>query len=239
MKTRCKGLTASFIAFFFMQGAVASDLGRSAVVWKDEAAGLRLERYSGLGAATFSEQITALRSTCFAQFPYLYATDEVVEEADLGPYFTSGDSLFLLLFHKDRVVGIANAVALVKELEAVQAPVVYVGGDVKSYCYFGEIMVLPQHRRPGLVTAIFEVITEYARSIGATKLMLATVDRPDSHPCRPVDYKDVTATWKRYGFSLFAGPKMELSWPQVDTGREEANTLTVWCKDLECAKEAL
>lgn len=204
------------------------------VLYRSHVSGLILKAFTGAQARSFSKEIADLRITLFAEYPYLYAGNQAHEQEYLETYFKSQTARILLLFDKARIVGFSNSLLLSEETREVQHDFRAKGFNLSDYLYIGEGMLLPEYRRQNIIkiAGAFTYHQARARQCGSNHLLFMTVDRPEDHPRKPVGYQSLEPIWTHYGFKQMEDMKVALTWTQIDTGRDEANTLSLWSKNL-------
>lgn len=81
-------------------------------------------------------------------------------------------------------------VPLVDETPEFQAPFLQVGHRLEEWCYFGESVLLPECRGPGLGRKFMRLQLEHARSLpGVKACAFCAVDRSADHLLRPPGYR--------------------------------------------------
>ncbi|QQR48636.1 GNAT family N-acetyltransferase [bacterium] len=197
-------------------------------------AALEIRTFSGPEARQYSSDIINIRFL-FKEFPYLYQGTVEYEVEYLETYFKSPNAIILLVFDNDKVVGFANAIPLVEELEEIKAPFIKKGLNLDDYLYIGEVMLYPEYRKKGIVKRFYEslkIVEDDARAKGFRSTIFMMVDRPEDHPLRPEGYQPLDAMCRYFGYGLAPDMKIALAWTQVDTGMETDNTLSIWEKKI-------
>ncbi|MBX9977137.1 MAG: GNAT family N-acetyltransferase [Alphaproteobacteria bacterium] len=194
---------------------------------------LVIKTLQGDEARPYLEQIATLRIHMFKEFPYLYEGSLVYEKDYLETYFKSKNSVILLVFDGDKVVGFSNSIPMTDETKEIQKPLRDKGLDPQHYLYIGEVMIQPPYRGKGLLRQFFDYHELRAKKERYSHLVFMTVDRPKTHPLRPMDYRILEPIWTHFGYSVLEGAYVNLSWKQVDTHKDEKNTLTLWMKKVE------
>ena len=78
---------------------------------------LRLERLSGDKLNQYIPELAELRIRVFRDFPYLYDGDLTYEEKYLQTYIEAPDSVIVLAFDGDHVVGASTGIPLKYETD--------------------------------------------------------------------------------------------------------------------------
>jgi len=132
-------------------------------------------------AGRWLDEVAALRIAVFRDWPYLYAGDLDYEREYLATYTRSPDSLFVLAFAGENVIGASTCLPLRDETAAFQAPFLAHGLPVEDVFYFGESVLLPEYRGLGLGHAFFDHREAHARAFGRFAFTaFASVDRADN-----------------------------------------------------------
>ena len=133
--------------------------------------------------------VAKLRIKVFREFPYLYDGTEAYEETYLQSYAESPESLVVIVFHKEKIIGASTGIPLDQAMEEFQAPFLQHGHDVNRIFYFGESVLLKEFRGLGIGVRFFEARESYASRLGRfSHTAFCAVERPENHPRRPSDY---------------------------------------------------
>lgn len=177
--------------------------------------------------------VARLRIAVFRDFPYLYDGDEAYERHYLASYADCADSIFVLAFDCERVVGASTGIPLRDDGDAFQAPFRARGIDVERVFYFGESVLLPAYRGLGIGHRFFDEREAHARNLGRfDRTAFAAVDRAADDPRRPPGYRDHSAFWHRRGYVRQPGMTMRLAWREHGHAQERENLLTFWLRAL-------
>lgn len=178
--------------------------------------------------------LAALRIAVFRDWPYLYDGDAAYEASYLETYARSPESLFVLAFDGDRVVGAATGVPLAYEDDSFRQPFIDRGIDPASVFYFGESVLLHAYRGRGLGHRFFDEREAFARRLGRfASTAFAAVDRDDDDPRRPVAHRGNEAFWTKRGYVRQPGMTMRLPWKEVGASGECEHELTFWMRGLD------
>jgi len=194
---------------------------------------LRVERVRGSEAARWLAEVASLRIAVFRDWPYLYAGDLGYEQEYLATYTQSPDSVFVLAFAGERVIGASTGVPLADETAAFQAPFIAQGMPVEDVFYFGESVLLPEFRGQGLGHAFFDQREAHARALGRfTHTAFAAVDRAEDDPRQPPGYRPNDAFWHKRGYRRQPDMRMQLDWEEIGS-HDISHSLTFWLRALE------
>jgi len=196
---------------------------------------LDIRRCSGADVRRHLDAVTALRIAVFRDWPYLYDGDPAYEREYLDAYATSPDSVFVLAFDGDAVVGASTGLPLADDTAEFRAPFDAVGLDAARVFYFGESVLLPAYRGRGIGHAFFDQREAHARALGRFDLTaFCAVDRVDDDPRRPSGHRGNEAFWTKRGYVRRPGMTVRLHWNELGRGDIE-HALTFWTRPL--AKE--
>ena len=176
--------------------------------------------------------LARLRITVFAAYPYLYDGSEEYERNYLASFSSAADSVLVVAFDGDRIVGAATASPLVRQDEEVLAPFRRAGMDLADVFYFGESVLLPQYRGQGIGHAFFDQREAAAREWGARRATFCGVIRPADHPQRPSDYVPLDGFWRRRGYAPVDGLIGTIAWREHGDCMDVARPMQFWMRDL-------
>lgn len=192
---------------------------------------LRLENVHGPRLAPHLDALGALRIAVFRDYPYLYDGTLEYERDYLRTYLSSPDSLVVLVFDGEAVVGASTCLPLAQEGPEFQAPFLQAGIDVAPICYFGESILLPAYRGRGIGKRFFQRREEHAAKLGARMTTFCAVDRPDDHPLRPPGYRPLDEFWTSLGYHRRPELRATFVWKEIGEATESPKHLTFWTKD--------
>jgi GNAT superfamily N-acetyltransferase len=194
---------------------------------------LKLERLSGDKLNQYIPALARLRIQVFRDWPYLYDGDLAYEEKYLKTYIEAPDSVIVLAFDGDKVVGASTGIPLKHETDEVKAPFIDAGYDVDRIFYCGESVLLPEYRGQGAGVAFFEHREEHAQQVGGVDYScFCGVQRPDNHPRRPADYVPLDNFWRKRGYEKYNDLNTTFSWKELDEDTESPKPMTFWMKKI-------
>lgn len=197
-------------------------------------AAIRVECLGGAAIGAWLPAVAALRIAVFRDFPYLYDGDAAYEADYLAAYARSPDSLFVLAFDGEAVVGAATGIPLADDDAAFQQPFLARGLPVDAVFYCGESVLLPPYRGQGLGHRFFDAREAHARRLGRFRwTAFAAVDRAPDDPRRPPGHRDNDAFWRKRGYVRQAGMTMQLAWKEIGEREATEKPLTFWLRPLE------
>ncbi len=194
---------------------------------------LRLEAVHGPDLAAAIPELSRLRVVVFHEFPYLYQGDAEYEARYLQSYLHTPESLVVLVYDGERVVGASSALPLKAEQPELLAPWQAAGLNVNSVWYLAESVLLPEYRGHGLGRHFFEARERRGAELGYTTASFCAVQRPESHPRRPDGYRPLDPFWVRQGYRRRPDLQAQLPWQDLDEATESPKPMVFWTKTLE------
>ncbi len=196
---------------------------------------LAIARICGAQIAPYLDAVAKLRIAVFRDWPYLYEGSPAYEREYLSAYAASPDSIFVLAFDGDEVVGASTGLPLADDIAEFQAPFLARGMPVGDVFYCGESVLLPAYRGQGIGHAFFDHREAHARALGRFGwTAFCAVDRDPNDPRRPQDHCGNEIFWSKRGYRRQPGMTMRLHWDEIGRGDCE-HALTFWLKSLEPA----
>lgn len=150
----------------------------------------------------------------------------------LRTYSAAPSSLVVLAFAGEEAIGATTCVRMSDADEAFRGCFDEAGISTEGICYFGESILLPGYRGRGIGKTFFHQRLEHARNLGSTTAAFCAVDRPESHPLRPAEYRPLDEFWKAFGFLKHPELQAQFAWKEVGEDVESPKTLTFWLKPL-------
>jgi GNAT superfamily N-acetyltransferase len=178
------------------------------------------------------EPIGRLRLTVFRDYPYLYDGSLEDEHEYLNSYAKSETSLVVLAMDGEQAIGASSCLKLDEADPEFRAAFQKAGLKTDCICYFGESVLLPSYRGQGIGKLFFQYREAHARDLRCTMAAFCAVDRPDNHPLRPQDYRELNRFWQEQGYVKNPELQTTFSWKEVNQSEKTAKTLTFWVKEL-------
>ncbi len=187
--------------------------------------------FSGSEAHQYKNDLARLRIKVFREFPYLYDGSPEYEAQYLESFINSKNSIIVIAFDKDEVVGASTGMPLENEHAEIQQPWIENSQDVSKIFYFSESVLLPEYRGSGIGVKFFREREAWAKSLGQfdTIAFCAVVRQPD-HPRKPVNYQTLDQFWKNRGYTMLENYICYLSWKDLDEDQESKKALQYWVK---------
>jgi GNAT superfamily N-acetyltransferase len=195
---------------------------------------IQFEKHYGSDIKNIVAPLAHLRVTVFREYPYLYEGTLAYEEKYLQTYINSDRSLVVLAKSSDgEVIGATTCLPMDHEETALQGNFREQGYDPSQIFYFGESVVLPQHRGAGLGKQFFDFREEHARSFGTYRYTtFCGVVRPDDHPFRPASFKSPQTLWERLGYRKLDGIVAYYAWKDLYEKEETRKKMQFWIKEI-------
>ncbi|MEZ5040112.1 MAG: GNAT family N-acetyltransferase [Saprospiraceae bacterium] len=194
---------------------------------------MHTQPFTSTAALPYLEHLAQLRIQVFRDFPYLYEGDMGYEMDYLQTYIHAPDSVIVIAFDGEKVVGASTGIPMAFEPENIQLPWREQGYDIDKVFYYGESVLLKGYRGRGIGVQFFEHRERWARQLG--RFDIATfcgVVRPDDHPDRPPDFVPLDDFWRKRGFTKTKDLVCYISWLDVNEEQESAKPLHFWYKRI-------
>lgn len=192
-----------------------------------------VRRVGSAQLAPWLDDVARLRMAVFRDWPYLYDGHFAYEREYLDAYMKSADSVFVLAFDGDRVVGAATGLPLADDTDEFRKPWRDAGRAVDEVFYFGESVLLPEYRGQGIGHAFFDEREAHARGLGHFRMTaFCAVDRDPQDPRRPVAHRGNEAFWTKRGYVRQPGLTVRLAWQETGEPAPSEKPLTFWTRSL-------
>jgi GNAT superfamily N-acetyltransferase len=178
--------------------------------------------------------VADLRIAVFRDWPYLYDGDHEYEANYLATYAASPESLFVLAFDRDAIVGASTAIPLEDEVSAFKQPFFSRRIPYTDVFYFGESVLLPEYRGQGIGHRFFDERERYARRLGRFAMTAFCAVERDAHDVRrPPGYHPNDHFWSRRGYRRQDDMFCEVAWRELGDAQASAHRLRFWLRPLE------
>ena len=194
---------------------------------------LTFQQLSGPALNQYIDALAQLRMQVFRDFPYLYDGDLAYEARYLKTYIEAPDSVIVLAFDGDKVVGASTGVPLRHEMAEVKQPFLDAGLNIDEIFYCGESVLLSEYRGQGAGVAFFDHRETHAQSLAGIKYScFCGVQRSGDHPARPAGYQPLDQFWHNRGYEKRPELATHFSWKEVGESTESLKPMTFWMKPL-------
>lgn len=193
---------------------------------------IRIERLSGEALIQYIPELARLRIEVFHDFPYLYDGDLAYEEKYLQTYINCPESVIVLAFDGDKIIGASTAIPLKYETAEVKKPFIEHCYDPDQVFYCGESVLNKNYRGLGIGVKFFEQREAHAEDLGGFRhITFCCVERPVDHPRRPADYVPLDKFWNKRGYFKHPELKTTYTWKDLDDETETPKPMTFWLKE--------
>lgn len=192
---------------------------------------IRIERCSGPALEQFIPELARLRIEVFRDFPYLYDGDVDYEKKYLQTYIDCPESVIVIAFDGDKVVGASTAIPMKYETDELKKPFIENGYKLDEVFYCSESVLDKNYRGLGIGVRFFEQREAHAEDLGGFKhICFCCVERPVNHPRRPVDYVPLDKFWTKRGYVKHPELHTTYIWKDLDDENETPKPMTFWLK---------
>jgi GNAT superfamily N-acetyltransferase len=192
---------------------------------------IRIERWGGATLEQFIPDLARLRIEVFRDFPYLYDGNFDYEKKYLQTYIDCPESVIVIAFDGDKVVGASTAIPMKYETEPLKMPFVEHGYNLDEVFYCSESVLDKNYRGLGIGVRFFEQREAHADDLGGFKhICFCCVERPVNHPRRPADYVPLDQFWNKRGYVKHPELTTSYSWKDLDEDYETLKPMTFWLK---------
>ncbi len=194
---------------------------------------IQIHTFTGAAVAPHLDALAALRIAVFRDWPYLYAGDRDYEKKYLATYAKSPESLFVLAFDGERVIGASTGIPLTDETAEFQKPFIDCGIALADVFYFGESVLLKDYRGHGLGHRFFDEREGYARRLGRFALTaFCAVERDVSDPRKPDNFRPNDVFWNKRGYRRQEDMFCAIDWQQIGDAAPSTQRLRFWLRDI-------
>jgi GNAT superfamily N-acetyltransferase len=193
-----------------------------------------VKTFTGADVTPHLDAVAELRIAVFRDWPYLYAGDREYEKNYLATYAQSPESLFVLAFDGDRVIGASTGIPLTDETAAFQQPFLDRGIGLGDVFYFGESVLLKEYRGHGLGHRFFDEREGYARRLGRFRLTaFCAVERTLDDPRKPEGFRPNDVFWNKRGYARQDDMFCQLEWQEIGHDMGSCHRLRFWLRPLD------
>lgn len=192
---------------------------------------VHIKRLSGEDLIPYINDLARLRIEVFRAFPYLYDGSLAYEKKYLQTYIDNPASVMVLALDGEQVVGASTAIPMKFETTELKQPFIDHGYDLEQVFYCSESVLNTQYRGLGIGVRFFEEREAHAKELGGFKhITFCCVERPSTHPLRPVDYVSLEGFWQKRGYRKHPELHTTYCWKDVDSVDETPKPMTFWLK---------
>lgn len=193
--------------------------------------GIEVRRFTGEDAAPYIADLARLRIEVFREFPYLYDGSYDYERNYLKTYLGVADSVVVVAFDGDRVVGVSTGLPMASEKDEVKQPFIDHGFDPHKVFYFGESVLEKTYRGAGIGVRFFLEREAHAQSLRRFEwTAFCAVQRPENHSREPADYVALDGFWQNRGYAKHPELTTTFSWRDLDETDNSPKPMLFWLK---------
>ncbi len=190
--------------------------------------------FTGPEVVPHLDAVAQLRIAVFRDWPYLYAGDKEYEKKYLATYAESPDSLFVLAFDGERVIGASTGIPLTDETSAFQQPFLDHGFALEDVFYFGESVLLKEYRGHGLGHRFFDERENHARRLGRFGMTaFCAVERDPGDARCPEGFRANDVFWNKRGYRRQDDMFCRLEWQEIGSDVASCHRLRFWLRPLD------
>lgn len=193
---------------------------------------IKIIRLKGQEIIPYIPELAALRISIFKAYPYLYDGNLEYENIYLHTYVKCQESIIVLAFDHDKVVGASSAIPLEYETIEFKKPFLENHINVHDVFYFGESVLQPPYRGQNIYRHFFSQREEAARAYGSKLVAFAAVERASDDARKPTDYVPLDNVWKHFGYAKHPELCTYFKWKEIGEERETFKPLIFWLKTL-------
>ncbi|MEP7044161.1 MAG: GNAT family N-acetyltransferase [Dokdonella sp.] len=195
---------------------------------------IKVQTFTGADITPHLDAVADLRIAVFRDWPYLYAGDHAYEKNYLATYAQSPESLFVLAFDGERVIGASTGIPLTDETAAFQQPFLDRGIALGDVFYFGESVLLKEYRGHGLGHRFFDEREAYARRLGRFALTaFCAVERNAEDLRKPAGFRPNDVFWNKRGYARQDDMFCQLEWQEIGHDMGSCHHLRFWLRPLD------
>jgi len=174
--------------------------------------------------------------TTFKEYPYLYCGNYEEEINFRTLLAQSQDSAIAVAYYEQTPIGFVTGYTFTSFASHFEGSInLFTQANLNSeeYYYFGEIIIMPEHRGNQLSSKLFNALENYAQNLGYKAACIVTEEH-ESHPLKPNNYQSLDPLWNLLGYkktSLIIYFKWQTYQPDGNV-IEEKHPLTYWIKEF-------
>ncbi len=168
----------------------------------------------------------------FRLYPYLYSGSLEYEI----PYLKIYDAI-AVVYYDQQPVGFLTGTSLIKSEPEFKGIIqLFKQADLhpEDYFYFGEVIILPEHRGHSLGKKLFKILEKYAYNHGYRAACFIT-ENHITHPLKPKNYKSHDDLWNSMGY-VKSKISLSLEWLTIQEDGshiEQSHSVDYWLKNLQ------
>ena len=137
----------------------------------------------------------------------------------------------------DKIIGVSTAVAMEDEMDDVTKVFIEAGYALEEMVYFGESVLLKEHRGKGIGKEFFKMREEFTHvTLKRNLASFCGVVRDHNDPRKPEGYRDLEGFWEIRDFKKMALVG-EMSWQDIGEEKETKKQMQYWMKSWSAQSE--
>ncbi len=194
---------------------------------------LSIKTVIGNDVSFYIPELARLRITVFREYPYLYDGSLEYEEQYLSVFSSCPESIAVMVFSGDKIVGVSTALPLSNAADEFQQPFIKRGYDSDKIFYLSESVILKEFRGQGLYKSFFEEREGYAKSLNRFDMTaFCAVERPENHLRKPSGYISLDNYWMKSGYKKQQEMMTMFPWKELDEADESLKPMMFWLKNI-------
>ena len=185
---------------------------------------------SGKEISPYLDAAARLRIEVFREYPYLYNGDLAYENDYLRYYCECEQSIFVLAYSDQEIIGVSTGLPLSSANAAFQQAFADHDVSIENIFYLGESVLLSEYRGRGIGHAFFDHRENHAKLLGYHTTAFCAVDRPENHILRPANYRSNAHLWQKRNYQEHRELSANLAWQEIGHTEEQQNTLHFWLR---------
>lgn len=194
---------------------------------------IRFLHLQGKEIIPYLPDLMQLRLKIFKEYPYLYEGHSQDEENYIKKFINQERAIFLLALSDKKVVGVATALPLEFESEAIKKPFLEHRFDISKMFYLGEQILLPEYRGQGFGGRFFIECERLIKNFEQYAIItFCAIKRSENDPRRPAEYRALDNYFKRQGYEKHPELIAELNWTEIGDKEKSPHLLVFWLKKI-------
>jgi hypothetical protein len=193
---------------------------------------LRLKVLAGEDFNLYEDELAKLRLSIFCEYPYLYDGNLSYDKDYVNRYDKNKDSTIILILDDTNLVGVSTSTPLKNEILKIQQPFIDDGYNIEEIYYLVESILLSPYRGQGIYHQLFTERELVAKNALFKYTAFCAIERSDSDPRKPKNYKDLKEIWARYGYKEHPELVTNIDWKEIGVDEMKSHKLVFWVKKL-------
>lgn len=179
----------------------------------------------------YLRDLANLRIKIFKDFPYLYEGSFDYEKKYLERYVHAKDSLVVMAFDREKIIGATTCLPLTQESEDFKRPFIQKNFDIDNTFYFGESIILPKYRGQGIGHKFFDYRESHAKHVykDLRYTCFCAVERIN-HSLEPKKYRPLDHFWHQRGYKKYEDMSIDYTWKDIGKEVEDKKKMVYWIR---------